>query len=301
MADSIGGANYSIGADRNKREDQRGVVFRSALTVGLTASVVAAHFIFAQAQVSELGRAWIKGTPPPQTAIADSVPSRYYESDAEPRFAGTARVFGTPPASVALGTSIYRSVLSVGEVKTTDGAAQLTGPLPSSADAIYRTTGFTGTVYATDGVASLTGVQPPAPDTYFRPLLFVREVRSTDGAALLTGQQPPALDAFFRSLFFAREVRSTDGSAALSGQMPPPIQIIPGPSAATITVRAFALGYIYDQFRNIGDTFSITDPYQYSPYWMTFVDSPPADWLPFLSVFDAYIDREMLEFGRPLQ
>jgi hypothetical protein len=73
---------------------------------------------------------------------------------------------------------------------------------------------------------------------------------------------------------------------------------IPAPSAASITVRAFALGY-FDIYRNIGDTFVITTPYQYSPYWMAFVDTPPADWTPYLSVFSDFLDREMLEFGRP--
>lgn len=77
------------------------------------------------------------------------------------------------------------------------------------------------------------------------------------------------------------------------------ISLGPSPGPASIRMRAFALGYIYEQFRNIGDEFEISDPLQYSPYWMTFVDTPPDDWLPALAVFSEYIDREMLEFGRP--
>ena len=68
------------------------------------------------------------------------------------------------------------------------------------------------------------------------------------------------------------------------------------PVTAHIRVTAFRTGYFDAQLRVKGDTFELTAPQQYSPYWMTLLDTPPAEWLPFLQVFSAYVDREVLEF-----
>jgi len=102
-------------------------------------------------------------------------------------------------------------------------------------------------------------------------------------------------------------VRNQWPEVSWSAQFAPPnagwnftfIPPLPPPSIASITVRAFKVGQFANIYRNINDTFVITDPYQYSPYWMAFVDTPPSDWVPYLSPFVELYDREMLEFGRP--
>lgn len=63
-----------------------------------------------------------------------------------------------------------------------------------------------------------------------------------------------------------------------------------------ITVRATQNGFFGGLYRYAGDTFDITDPMEYSPYWMELIDTPPPEWISSLQVFVPYIDREMLEF-----
>ena len=75
--------------------------------------------------------------------------------------------------------------------------------------------------------------------------------------------------------------------------------LVTGLTPASVTVIAYAAGYFANTYQNIGDSFEITSAAQYSPYWMILVDTPPTDWLPYMATFDAYIDREMLEFGLP--
>lgn len=76
--------------------------------------------------------------------------------------------------------------------------------------------------------------------------------------------------------------------------------VVPGPSEVSVLVRAFQNGFFGGLYRYRDDTFYLSTPEQYSPYWMEFIDTPPVDWTPQLEVFDAYIDREMLEFGIPV-
>jgi hypothetical protein len=70
-------------------------------------------------------------------------------------------------------------------------------------------------------------------------------------------------------------------------------------TAVNVRVRAFARGWFNVNVVNIGEEIILTSPRQYSPYWMTFVDTPPDDWLPLLATFDPLADREMMEFGEP--
>lgn len=65
-------------------------------------------------------------------------------------------------------------------------------------------------------------------------------------------------------------------------------------SAASVTVRATRPGFVGGYFKNVGDEFEITSPYQYSPYWMDLIDVPPGDWS--LAVFDAVADALRVEF-----
>lgn len=63
---------------------------------------------------------------------------------------------------------------------------------------------------------------------------------------------------------------------------------------ATVTVRATRPGVFGGYYRATGDEFDITSPYQYSPYWMDLVDTPPTDWS--LAVYDAVSDALRIEF-----
>lgn len=63
-------------------------------------------------------------------------------------------------------------------------------------------------------------------------------------------------------------------------------------------VRAFRAGYLYERHRKFGETFDIFSPLDYGPYWLSFVQSPPADWLPFLDVYVLSVDIQRV---RPLE
>lgn len=67
-----------------------------------------------------------------------------------------------------------------------------------------------------------------------------------------------------------------------------------GPEAASVTVRAARDGFFDGKQRSTGDTFAITHPDQYSPYWMTFVDAIPSSWTTFLRVYSADVERSVL-------
>lgn len=69
---------------------------------------------------------------------------------------------------------------------------------------------------------------------------------------------------------------------------------VPEYTPATVTVRAFSPGYFGLELREIGETFEITTPHEFCPYWMTLVDTPPSDWTPLFEVLDESIDQEML-------
>jgi hypothetical protein len=74
-------------------------------------------------------------------------------------------------------------------------------------------------------------------------------------------------------------------TAALLSIQPQPFDIVfAPPSIATVAVRAFKTGFFGGQLREVGAVFNITSPFQFSPYWMTLVGSPPDDWLPFLEM-----------------
>lgn len=68
-----------------------------------------------------------------------------------------------------------------------------------------------------------------------------------------------------------------------------------GPSSATVTVRATRRGLWAGALVEPGQTFTITAPGQYSPYWMAWVDAVPLSWLGYLAVYSARTDEELLD------
>jgi beta-lactam-binding protein with PASTA domain len=67
-----------------------------------------------------------------------------------------------------------------------------------------------------------------------------------------------------------------------------------GALVVSVTVLAIKDGYFDEKIRKAGEMFEITDPLQFSPYWMQFIDTPPDDWLPLLEPYSAAVDREIL-------
>lgn len=70
-------------------------------------------------------------------------------------------------------------------------------------------------------------------------------------------------------------------------------------TAASVTVRAFKRGFFGGYIREIGSTFSITTPYEYTPYWMTLVGTPPPDWLPLLEGYSEAVVRSIINIPTP--
>lgn len=65
-------------------------------------------------------------------------------------------------------------------------------------------------------------------------------------------------------------------------------------TTVAILVRAFKRGFFGGYLREVGDTFSITTPYQFTPYWMTMIGMPPADWLPYLEGYSDEVARRII-------
>ena len=84
------------------------------------------------------------------------------------------------------------------------------------------------------------------------------------------------------------------------GASPSPTATAPSvasdPVVGPCTVRAWKRGWFGEQIREPDDEFQITTPYQFSPYWMVFVDPIPPSWTPFLEVYEQPLDDEMLDF-----
>lgn len=62
------------------------------------------------------------------------------------------------------------------------------------------------------------------------------------------------------------------------------------PVVGPCRVRAYRRGYFAGRQREVNDEFSITTPYEFSPYWMDFVDAIPATWTPFIRGYVQSID-----------
>lgn len=69
---------------------------------------------------------------------------------------------------------------------------------------------------------------------------------------------------------------------------------IPPYTQATVSVTAFRRGYFGGVVIEPGRSFSITSPFQFTPYWMTLVGSVPDDWNALMEVFDSEIDRAVI-------
>jgi len=68
------------------------------------------------------------------------------------------------------------------------------------------------------------------------------------------------------------------------------LEVAPTFTPANVTVRAFRVVFFGGQLRMIGDTFIITTPYQFTPYGMVLVSTPPADWAPLMEAYSKAVD-----------
>lgn len=151
-------------------------------------------------------------------------------------------------------------------------------------------------VRAPAAIVQLNEPQEPTIRKRIAPIPDVIQNRAIYAPPELKSRPTQVLDPTFTKRWTTQsriDLYPNIAALASSGGLPPF-------TAAEVGVRAFALGYFANQYRNIDDTFVIVSPYEYSPYWMTFTMQPPSDWTPYLSLFVEHYDREMLEFGRPV-
>jgi hypothetical protein len=71
-----------------------------------------------------------------------------------------------------------------------------------------------------------------------------------------------------------------------------------GPSftPASVLVRAFRTIFYGNQLRPVGSTFTITSPFQFTPYGMELVGTPPHDWLSRMAQYSRPVDSGLIRF-----
>jgi hypothetical protein len=70
-------------------------------------------------------------------------------------------------------------------------------------------------------------------------------------------------------------------------------QAVPVP--VVIRVQAYQEGFFGGYQRKVGDIFELLAPEEYSPYWMTLLDTPPFEWTHLLEDFDPEVERMILK------
>lgn len=66
-------------------------------------------------------------------------------------------------------------------------------------------------------------------------------------------------------------------------------QAVPVP--VVVRVQAYQEGFFAGFQRRVGDVFELLAPEEYSPYWMTLIDTPPFEWTHLLEDFDPQVER----------
>jgi hypothetical protein len=70
------------------------------------------------------------------------------------------------------------------------------------------------------------------------------------------------------------------------------------PEYALVSVQAYRNGHYGGLYRFEGDIFNVTSPFEYSPYWMTLLSTPPSSWIPFMPTYTPATD---LRIYKPLR
>lgn len=65
---------------------------------------------------------------------------------------------------------------------------------------------------------------------------------------------------------------------------------------ASVLVRAYRACYYGNELRVIGAQFSIVSPHHFTPHGMIMLGTPPADWMPLLTVYSQALDIQSLRF-----
>ncbi len=68
----------------------------------------------------------------------------------------------------------------------------------------------------------------------------------------------------------------------------------PSFTVASVTVRAFRPMFFNGVLRAVGSQFYITSPYQFTPYGMVLVGTPPADWSQFIEAYSENADNDRI-------
>lgn len=133
------------------------------------------------------------------------------------------------------------------------------------------------------------------PDLSARPQSIYRRIDGPLGRPLLLAfPLPPSVLPFNTHYVSGRAInRPVTGQDVLSVN----VQLFPPSSAytpASVTVEAFRVGFYGGLYRYVGDRFQIVTPYEWSPYWMSAVDTPPANWLPLFAGYNVEVDHNIL-------
>ena len=62
-----------------------------------------------------------------------------------------------------------------------------------------------------------------------------------------------------------------------------------------IRVRAHQEGFFGGYHKRVGEVFTLLEPEQYSPYWMTLIDTPPFEWTHRLEDFDPEVEHMIIK------
>ncbi len=68
------------------------------------------------------------------------------------------------------------------------------------------------------------------------------------------------------------------------------------PVEDSVTVMAIEVGYFNGYEIEIGETFEITAPQQFSPYWMKLIDTPPFSWQGYLKAYSQSVDIDRIRW-----
>ncbi len=68
-------------------------------------------------------------------------------------------------------------------------------------------------------------------------------------------------------------------------------EAVPTYTPANVTVRLFRVMYLGGAIRDIGSTYVITTPFQFTPYGMTLVSTPPTDWNALMEAYNESTDH----------
>lgn len=329
MADTLGSANYNVGSQREALANSEGYsrVFKlGAAIIGTASGFVGSTIVSAPDQINS-GFSFVKGTPPASVSTPQ-VFTRSYVADQEDPTQPPAQVWGPQPSP--LSSLLLRQIKAAPE-EVDSGFVWIVGQQPATASVVPSRQINAAPQQFYEGFASVDGTPPtllipsirppgtmvsapqqlgygdawtwgPQPQTaavIFKRILFAAREDYDDRAATVFHSPPPSVisDPLLAKHFFTPQQDYRDVVAYVFGRrlafdapVIPPLPYTP----ANVLATAFRRGYFGGVIIEVGDSVTLTTPYQYTPYWMTLVGAPPDDWVPLLEVYSQAIDDNIL-------